>query len=209
MVPGRSSRSETRTMESETHSLENLIERAGTGDPDAVGELYELYKKRMVSIAHARLGHTLAGLTESVDLVQSVWTDLLDDIDDFEYRGPDSFYHWLRTCLVRKIDSKRRYFGANKRDSKRSRQVEDAGVITDSKSDPTPSCIVMGKEEADRLLRLLGRFPEPQREALILRIRDELSFAEIGKRIGRSTEAAKKLYQRGVDKLLEMLPADW
>jgi len=189
--------------------VEALIERAGEGDQEAIGELYCLYEKRLVGVAHARLGHTLHSLTESADLVQSVWTDLLDDLDEFEYRGPDSFYAWLRTCLLRKIDSKRRHFGTLKRDSRRVKDLTDAAALAGRNSDPTPSRVVMEGEERELLMGLLERFPEPQREVLVLRLRDELTFAEIGARLGRSIDAVKKTYQRGLERLIELLPEDW
>jgi len=189
--------------------VEELIGRAGEGDQEAIGALYELYQKRMISVAHARLGNTLHSLTESVDLVQSVWTDLLDELDDFEYRGPDSFYAWLRTCLLRKIDSKRRHYSTLKRDSKKVRNLESEEHLPSRATDPTPSQVVMGGEEKEILMGLLGRFPEPQREILVLRLRDELTFAAIGEKVGRSAESVKKTYRRGIEKLIELLPPDW
>lgn len=189
--------------------VEELIGRAGEGDQEAIGALYELYQKRMISVAHARLGHTLHSLTESVDLVQSVWTDLLEEIDEFEYRGPDSFYAWLRTCLLRKIDSKRRHHGALKRDSKKVQNLEREEHLTSHTTDPTPSQLAMGGEEQAILMGLLERFPEAQREVLVLRLRDDLTYAAIGEKLGRSTESVKKTYRRGIERLIELLPADW
>lgn len=189
--------------------LEQLIERAGKGDQDAVGALYELYQRRMVAVAHHRLGQTLHSLTESVDLVQSVWTDLLDDLDDFEYRGPDSFYSWLRACLINKIQSKHRYHAAGRRDAKKATPIADDGWLPGKPTDPTPSKVVMEQDEVERLMTILERFPEAQREVLVLRLRDDLPFAEIGVQLERSTEAVKKLYQRGIEKLIGLLPDDW
>jgi RNA polymerase sigma factor (sigma-70 family) len=186
--------------------VEEWIERAAAGDPEATGELFRLYEKRLISVAHSRLGNTLHSLTESVDLVQSVWTDLLGDLEDFEYRGPGSFYGWLRTCLVRKIDQKRRHHGTLKRDSKRARSIEE-GVVRGS--DPTPSEVVMEGEEVAQLMGLLERFPDPQRRVLVLRLRDEMGFAGIGVEVGRSEGAVKKMYQRGIERLIELLPNSW
>ncbi len=39
-------------------------------------------------------------------------------------------------------------------------------------------------------------------------MRDGLTHAEIGERIGKSREAVKKIYQRGVHRLLDLLPQD-
>ncbi len=47
----------------------------------------------------------------------------------------------------------------------------------------------------------------PDHEAVIrLRNWERLSFAEIGQRLGRSEEAAKKLWARAITRLKEVLP---
>jgi len=186
-----------------------LLARVAEGDQEAVDELYRLHQREMIAAAHARLGQTLHGLTESIDLVQSVWTDILDDIEDFEYRGPGSFRRWLRSCLLNKIQAKRRYHHAEKRETGKLERLPAVGVPSASRTDPTPSQAAAGAEEVALLRRILERFPEPQRQALSLRMRDERSYAEIGAEIGRSAEAAKKLYQRGLERLIEMLPQEW
>ena len=36
-----------------------------------------------------------------------------------------------------------------------------------------------------------------------------MTYAAIGKEVGKSEGAVKKLYQRGVERLIEMLPQSW
>ena len=114
---------------------------------------------------------------------------------------------------MNKIHSKRRYFTAAKRDPKKELPIQRDEILSagipHGDSDPTPSQIVMREEETDRLMRILERFPELQRRVLILRMRDELSYEEIGRRIGKSAEAAGKIYNRSLKRLLEQLPEDW
>ena len=59
------------------------------------------------------------------------------------------------------------------------------------------------------LSRLLSRFEETQRTVLILRMRDDMSYDEIAKTIGKSTEATKKIFHRGFQRLIEQLPESW
>jgi len=191
----------------------SLVEKAIDGDQEAIATLYKLYETKMITLVHYKLGHTLHGLMESVDLVQSLWKDVLDDIQDFEYRGPDSFFSWLRACLVNKIHTKRRYHVAEKRDQKKVKGLQDgevpAGKVLHVSPDPTPSQAVSSSEEMDRLLEVLEEFPSLQKRVLILRLTNELGYEEIGKKIGKSTEATKKLYQRGLKKLITLLPEEW
>ena len=190
-----------------------LVEAALQGDAEAVSLLYRFYEAKMIRVAHRRLGHTLHGLMESVDLVQSVWKDALENLDRFEYRGPDSFYRWLHTCLVNKIEGKRRRHRAGKRDARRQVPLDDHRPgfrpSPPAQGDPTPSRVAMELEEEERFLRVLERFPEEQRRVLILRMRDELEFSAIARVTGKSVEAVKKLFQRGLKKLIDRLPEEW
>ncbi len=189
---------------------EELVARAIEGDREAISALYQIYEAGMIATAHQGRGRTLHRLMESVDLVQSTWTDILDDLVRFRPRGPGSFEAWLQTCLRNKIRSKGRYHGAARRDAHQLRSLE--GDTPEEEvppplpaSDPTPSRIVIGREEVDRLMHVLRDFPEEQRTVLILRMRDGETYASIAERIGRSIEATKKLHGRGLRKLAEAL----
>lgn len=190
-------------------SVGEMVSRALNGDQNAIDTLYRVYQRRLVGVAHRKLGNTLHGLMESVDLVQSVWSDILEDLDQFEDQGPDSFFRWLHACLIRKIQSKRRFHGAQKRAAKRTSAWPDAGLAGPKGStDPTPSQNVSDQESVASLQQALDRFPEVQRQVLTLRMRNSLSFREIAEQVGRSEDATKKIYSRSLSKLIEMLPSD-
>jgi len=189
---------------------EKLVAQALEGDQEAIAALYSLYESEMITTVHQKLGHKLQSLMDSVDVVQSVWKDVLDDLDGFEYRGPDSFTRWLHTCLIHKIRAKGRYFSAGKRDPGRVKPIRDEetrseGVPLPASSDPTPSKVAISNEEIELLMGMLDSFPEHQRRVLVLRMRDELNYDEIGKIIGKSAEAVKKIYGRGLKKFVSLL----
>ena len=189
-------------------SLEELVTKAGQGDAEAIEELYKIYETRMVSLVHFRLGNTLHGLMDSVDLVQSVWKDILTGLDRFEYKGSESFYSWLKTCLVNKIQNKRRFHHAQKRDSHKSIALEDPNNVI-VRNDPSPSQMVINNEELSVLIQALKKIPHPQSQILLLRMRDELSFEEIAESLGKSRESVKKSYNRYLKKLVDLLPREW
>ena len=182
-----------------------LVEQALGGDQEAVAGLYRLYEKRMINAVHFRLGHTLHSLMESVDLVQSVWKDALCNLDRFEYRGPDSFYRWMHSCLINKINMKRRYHGASKRDVKKGGELHEGQATPD----PKPSAVVMGNEDHDRLVEIMKGVSDMQRKVLLLRMRDEMDYPAIAGAVGKSVDATKKIYQRGLKKLIDQLPQEW
>ena len=166
--------------------------------------LYGLYNNRLTNIAHHRLGHTLHGLMESVDLVQSVWSDVLSALHQFEDRGPDSFFHWLHTCLLHKISAKRRFHSAEKRRAKRSHALPEGDLLPET-HDKTPSQQAEMSDEVVHLMEVLARFPETQRDVLLLRMRDGLTHEEIASHVGKSVEAVKKIYQRSLEKLIPLV----
>ncbi|MCA8941767.1 MAG: sigma-70 family RNA polymerase sigma factor, partial [Planctomycetes bacterium] len=169
--------------------------------------LYRMYNRRLLGIAHRRSGHTLHGLLESVDLVQSTWRDVLAALDTFEDRGPGSVFRWLHTCLIHKISAKRRFHHAAKRDAKRSRALPPDSLIA-RRADRPPSHAVEQAETLARVLQTLDRLPEVQRDVVLMHLRDGLTHAVISERIGKSREAVKKIYQRAVARLLDLMPSD-
>jgi len=187
-----------------------LVRRAIDGDDEAVGDLYRLYEGRLESAVHALLGKKLRSRVETVDLIQSVWKDVLPDIARFEYRGPDSFLHWLSCRVATKIHDKAKYHGAEKRDPARERPFAGSesgrgGVPAPAASEPTPSEEAIADEESERLLGAVETLPLPLRQIVVLRTWDGLAFKEIGRILGEPPDTVRKRYERGMKRLRRFL----
>lgn len=180
-----------------------LIDRAKEGDTKALGNLYELYERRLSGAIRKKLGDKLRGRMETQDLVQSVWKDVLVDLRGFTYRGSDSFFRWLLSCVIRKIQDKGRYFMADKRNIDRETclPMPGRGIHEEDQPkarDPSPSHAVTNVEELERLMGYLDRVPDAQRQALVLHLKDKKDFEEIATIMNRSPDAVRKLYYRGI-----------
>jgi RNA polymerase sigma-70 factor (ECF subfamily) len=189
---------------------ENLVERAVHGDQEAISALYHLYERQLRSAVNDKLGTKLRGQMDTVDLIQSVWKDVLADIDDFEYQGPESFFRWLLTRLIRKIQTKARYFTRGKRDLKKLKRIptadsSDHGISMPPSRDFSPSEAAIDRERLEKLSAILDTFPPIQREVLILRMRDEKEYEEIGRLIGKSADSTRKLFGRSLEKLIDLM----
>jgi RNA polymerase sigma-70 factor, ECF subfamily len=57
---------------------------------------------------------------------------------------------------------------------------------------------VIWSEQSARLEAALEALPEPHREVIVLRKLEELSFAQIGERLGRSEDACRMLFARAM-----------
>jgi RNA polymerase sigma-70 factor, ECF subfamily len=186
----------------------NMVARARDGDQEAVNDLYRLYAERLRGAVNRNLGGRLRAKMESDDLIQSVWKDVLSDMKDFDYRGSDSFFKWLSFRILRKIADKGRFFAAGRRDMKRETPGDGDSpgqAAARSTGDPSPSQAAVAGEELNRLMRLLGHLPDPQRQALVLRTRDNMRFEEIAKVMGRSAGAVRQLHNRALIKVNELM----
>jgi RNA polymerase sigma-70 factor (ECF subfamily) len=55
------------------------------------------------------------------------------------------------------------------------------------------------------LANALAQLPDDQQEVLVLRHLEELSFAEVAARMGRTVDSVKGLWTRGLDRLRRTL----
>ena len=123
---------------------------------------------------------------------------------------------WLRQIMVGVLSNLlRRYLGTKGRDIRLEREL--AGELDHSSQaidrgfadpGPTPSKLAAGRERAVLLADALGRLPDDYREAIILRNLEELPFAEVAKRMGRSEDAVQKLWIRALAKLRTALDGE-
>lgn len=196
-------------MEDLNEKTGNLVARAKEGDSKALEALYRLYQQRLNAAVKQNIGRKLKSRVETQDLVQSVWKDVLSDMNGFEYRGHNSFFQWLSTRILRKIQDKGRYFTSKKRDMQKEQPILRESALTKedemrAAKDPTPSQAVLVDEKLKKLMGLLDHLPDPQRQTLVLRLRDELSFDEIARILGKSSGAVRQLYSRALKKIDEL-----
>jgi RNA polymerase sigma-70 factor (ECF subfamily) len=188
--------------------LKTLVIKASRGDADAINTLYRLYEVRLKAAVKRKLGDKLKAKMEPADLVQSVWKDCLSDMEGFTYKGDDSFFQWLLLRILRKIQDKGRYFAAHKRDLDKERvffaDTKSRGVPPPAAADPTPSQVAMADEDLNRLMKLLDQLPDPQRQALVLRLRDNLEFEAIARIMDKTPGAVRKLYGRALKRIHEL-----
>ena len=98
-----------------------------------------------------------------------------------------------------------------KRDVRRERELHavlsDQGDAAPFSEPESPSRQLMAAEQAASLRAALIRLPDDYRQVILFRNIERLSFQEIGERMHRSNEAARKLWVRAVDRLRELLGA--
>ena len=164
-----------------THApLESLLDTLCNGDPVAAERVFLAFEPYLRMVVRKKLPAQLRAKFDSVDVVQSVWADLLRGFREAGWRFPDEAH--LRAFLVkltrhRFIDHIRRHRTAVARE----RPLGDISPAEEPVSRlPTPSELVQADELGQRMLALC---PAAHGEIVRLRLRG-VTVAEIAIRTG-------------------------
>ena len=176
-----------------------LVRRIHAGDRAAWDGLYRRYHDALLFTVRARLGPRLRSCLQSEDVLQSVFEDALRDLERFEPRGPGSLRHWLHACVENKIRARADYHDAGLRG-----RVQSAGSRLDA-LDAGEDVDYFESERFGRLELALDRLPADMREVVILRAVEGLSNVETASLVGKTPEAASKLYNRALARLGGMI----
>lgn len=198
----------------EEDKLANLVERARNHDERALSQLLETHTQRLLESIRSELGDRLRQRLESQDIMQQVFADALQSIDQFVDRGHDSFFAWLRRIALNRIcDADRKAFQTVKRGPEV--RAGDLGGGADASLDPlfdalagsvtSPSRAVDRAERGRILRRALDQLGEDQRQVIELRYLKQLNVAETAAKMDRSERAVRSLCVRALIHLRELL----
>jgi RNA polymerase sigma-70 factor (ECF subfamily) len=171
-----------------------LFERARQGGPDAVNALYERCARKLLPLIRLRLGRTLRAELESRDILQAVLCRSLERLD--QVKDPAAVMGWLARMAENEIRDQADFHGRDRRDAARRAPVEDAADVPAPVRQALSLAII--SEEMERLERALESLPEAQRDLIILRKFEELSFQEIAARTGRTADACRMAFSRAM-----------
>ena len=185
-------------------SLKPLIDAATAGDPQALDDLVARYLPRLHAYVRLHMNAPLRAREASVDVVQSICREVLEERENFVYRGEAPLMSWLLTTALNKLRERARHAGRLKRDARREtpEDLVDPAVYA---SLVTPSRDAIGREEIERLESALDRLPDDYREVIILARIVGLPHAEISAHMGRTGSSTRNLLGRALTKLMEEL----
>ena len=167
-----------------------LVLRCKRGSKDALGRIYEKYKKDLLVLAIALLNDTSA----AEDIVHDVFLSFVRAIEKFRLTGS------LKAYLLRCVANRAR----NTNKAKHQKTVGPEPV--DSSDDPPQS--IMCNEQLQQLSSAMARLPYDQREAIILHLEAAMTFRTIAKSLGISVNTVKSRYRYGLDKLRLILDGE-
>jgi RNA polymerase sigma-70 factor, ECF subfamily len=169
-----------------------LIEQAKT-NPDAFGQLYELYVDKIYNYIYYRVGNH----HDAEDLTAKVFFRALNHIPYYKNSGAP-FAAWLYRIAHNLV--------ANwHRDHSRRQVVALDNVTLSGAAQETPHHAIERTNERELLLAAIQQLPPERQELLTLKFTEKMSNAEIGQVMGRSEGAVKSLYHRTLMSLKKLL----
>ena len=198
---------------SETESLEidRLVDEAEAGSVEALGELFEMHRPRLLSILHFRMDPRLRGRLDPTDVFQEAMIEATERFSSFCQERKMSFFLWLRFITVQKLlQMHRKHLGTKVRDAAREVSIF-AGPHPQATSavlaahllgkQTSPSGAAVRAETQLQMERALNTMEELDREVLALRHFEQLGNGEVAKVLDISEKAASNRYMRALKRL--------
>jgi RNA polymerase sigma-70 factor (ECF subfamily) len=171
--------------------IDDVATRARSGDRNAFDALVGPLRSRLAAQVRARMGTRALADLEPDDVVQAAFLEAYTSIGRLDWRGEAAFYRWLASIAEHLI------WKANERAAR-------AGIALDEDpaDDSSPAASALSREErARRLEKALEDLSPDHLEVIVLSRLEGLRIADVASRMGRSSNAVKKLLARALDEL--------
>jgi len=179
-----------------------LVARARAGETAALDRICERYLAPLRRWATGRLPPQSRGMLDTDDIVQDTIVRTLRRLDRFEVRGEGALGGYLRQALLNRI-----------RDQARRARVRPDTTGIDGKPIEAPAASpldqAIGLETVERYEAALARLRAEDREAVIVRLELDLSYAEAAEALGKpSADAARMSISRALVRLAREMSHD-
>ncbi len=170
---------------------EALIRQCLDGDEDAFRVLVERYKAMIFNLAYRMLGDADAASDTAQESFIAAYTGLR------HFRSDAKFSSWLYRIALNKCRDQLRV----------AREMVPADDVAGVLPDPgvSPEAAASARQGGDLLQRALDELPAEQREAVVLKHIEGLSYGEIAAMTGTGIAALKVRAHRGREALKKLL----
>lgn len=173
------------------------------GAPGAADAFYERCARKLLPLIRLRMGRSMRSEIESRDILQSVLVKAVPRLDQVE--DPRAVMAWLARIAENEIRDQADYHQRQMRDAARRTPLDDAADVPAPIRQALSQVIV--NEQLARVEDALESMSPAERELIVLRKLEELSFAEIGRRLGKSEDACRMAFSRAMAALTIRLAA--
>ena len=199
-------------------TFSELLVRARAGDSTASNLLWEQCRNYLLAIANHDLPTPALQKFGASDVVQQSLIIAHKKLPTFQGNSQGEFFAWMKKILQFECrQTTRRFQETDKRAMNRERSTaDDSATLRGSLqiSDPhlTPATGAAMDEQESLVCQALLQLEPLHRQVIQLRNWEDFSFEAIGQRLGRSSEAARKLWGRAIEKLeqeLRRMSSNW
>ncbi len=173
---------------------QDLVERSREGDRDAFGALVGKYQSDVLGLAQRIVGN----YHDACEIAQEAFVKAFLGIARF--RGDSSFRTWLYTIV---INLSRNHLKVRGRQRKRFESLDEENPWEEglprrqvASGNPGPDMEAERGELREQLQRAIGLLPLEQREVIVLRDVDGLSYEEVARTVRCSTGTVKSRLHR-------------
>jgi RNA polymerase sigma-70 factor, ECF subfamily len=177
----------------ETDQEPELISLAATGNRDAFGRLYERYRVRVLRHAFFLTGDPV--LAE--DITEQTFLNALQAISRYQPRGVP-FVAWLLR-ITGNLTINYKKAAKNNGHAQLPEALEAEGIAYS----PEGSCEL--KDDSRRIWDEVRHLPSEQRQVIIMRFIDDLSYQDIAQILGKTVGAVRVIHFRALTNLRQLL----
>lgn len=177
--------------ETSENDIKLLVKKIKKGDKEAFEEIYNLFAERIFRYIYLKIGNK----EEAEDLTQQVFIKVWEAIDNFQFRK-NPFSSWIyRIAHNLVVDFYRKQKDLLSLNDDIKVEIIDSLNLEER---------LYYKEELRKILKIINQLPTTQRDILILRFIDDLSYREIAKIMKKSPLSLRVLQHRALKKLKEL-----
>jgi RNA polymerase sigma-70 factor (ECF subfamily) len=187
-----------------------LLDQVRGGDRQALERLLARHRPGLHAFVAARLDPRLRARIDASDVVQEAQLEVVRRMPAFLANPPMPFHLWVRkTTYERLLNLRRDHVARERRSVEREAAWPEGSSLLLARPllarGPSPSQQAAAREFAERVGRAVGQLSEKDREILLMRHTEELSYEEIACLLDIEPPAARKRYGRALVRLQRVL----
>jgi RNA polymerase sigma-70 factor (ECF subfamily) len=195
----------------QTDDFETTLQLAKQNCTESLGRLLEPCRQYLLLIANQELNPALTAKVGASDLVQDTFLTARHRFCQFLGSTEQELMGWLRQVLLNHLLTvQRRYIETAKRTTYREVSLNGsfqpiAEILPADVISPSKHC--MRGELAEIVNAALARLPDRYREVINLRHRHALPFDDVARRLEITSQAARQVWTRAIQRLQKELRA--
>lgn len=203
--------SDNESMWPEKDQTVELLQRAKSGNDDAINELMDRHRNSLRQLVRMRLDQKIQKRVDVSDVVQDVLVEANRRLQRYIENPVMPFHLWLRQIAKdRIIDAHRRHRVSAKRSVDREQalvaprgydqsSIQLASLLGDQRL--TPAAAALQQEMAKKVEHAISLLDEKDCEIIVMRHYEHLTNQEIGKVLDLTEPAASMRYLRAIRRL--------